>query len=82
MGVLLMARTRVPVPETGRIWTPEMIGARWGCLPAMVEKMCREGRITGAFKAGRQWRLTEEALVAHERGGGFGSRPYTPGDDS
>lgn len=72
----MAARRRVvPVPVTGRIWTPDLIGARWGALPATVEKMCREGRIPGAFKAGRQWRLTEEALVAYERGGGFGSRP-------
>lgn len=71
----MVTRRRVALPETGRVWLPEDLAARWHCLPSTVELMCRQGRIPGAFKVGRQWRLSEEALVAYERGGGFGSRP-------
>ena len=59
---------RVPLPATGRIWKAEEIADRWSTSIDTVEKMCRTGAIRGAFKAGRQWRLSEEALVAHERG--------------
>lgn len=60
--------SRLPVPETGRIWTSQEIAHRWSATNDTIEKMCRTGAIRGAFKAGRQWRLSEEALVAHERG--------------
>lgn len=56
------------LPETGRIWRAEEIADRWSTSIDTIEKMCRNGAIRGAFKAGRQWRLSEEALVAHERG--------------
>ena len=62
-----MAARRV-LPATGRIWRADEIADRWQTSIDTVEKMCRTGVIRGAFKAGRQWRLSEEALVAHERG--------------
>lgn len=78
----MAARKQIVRLETGRVWRPEDVAARWGCLPSTVEMMCREGRVPGAFKVGRQWRLTEEALVAYERGGGFGSRPFEVRSDA
>lgn len=74
------AKKVVRLPETGRIWTPAQLADRWLTTVDTVEKMCREGRIRGAFKAGRQWRLSEEALVAHERGlNPFGSASVMAG---
>lgn len=58
---------------TGKIWTPEELAVRWATTVDNVSRMCHAGRIPGAFKVGRQWRLAEESLVAYERGGGFGS---------
>lgn len=74
-----MAGRRVvrPMPITGKIWTPEELADRWATNTDNVDRMCRQGRIAGAFKVGRQWRLSEEALVAYERGGAFGSVAFT-----
>lgn len=54
------------VASSGEIYTPAELAVRWKTTASTVEKMFREGRVRGAFKAGRQWRLSEVALVAHE----------------
>lgn len=56
------------VPATGQIYSVVEVAARWQIPAYTVEKMFREGRVRGAFKAGRQWRLSETALVAYELG--------------
>lgn len=56
------------VPVTGQIYTTQELAVRWKTTEETVEKMFRTGRLRGAFKAGRQWRLSEKALVEHELG--------------
>lgn len=69
----------------GLPWGPVEVAARWSrpgdvITPALVERMCREGRIPGAFKAGRKWRISEQALIAYEAGSNpFGSIPFASG---
>lgn len=76
----MVARKRVRVPVTGVIWTAEDLAVRWQATVGTVEKMCRDGRLRGAFKVGRQWRLSEEALLAYERAADpFGSVAWQPG---
>lgn len=71
-----MAARRKPVPVTGRIWTSEEVAERWSITNEAVCAMFRDRRVPGSFKAARWWRISEEALVAYERTGGFGSVPY------
>jgi hypothetical protein len=71
-----MAARRKPVPVTGRIWTSEDVAERWGITNESVCAMFRDGRVPGAFKAARWWRISEEALVRYERTGGFGTVSY------
>ncbi len=54
---------------TSIVWTPEQIAERWSCSPKAVVEMCRDGRLRGAFKAGRVWRVSNAALMAHETAG-------------
>ena len=56
----------VRVIPTGEIWTPAELAERWQVSVDTVVEMCRDGRIRGAFKAGREWRLSSVALAAHE----------------
>lgn len=49
------------------IWTPAEIAARWQVTESAVVGMCRTGRLPGAFKAGRQWRISLDALLAFEQ---------------
>ncbi len=47
------------------IWTDAELAAEWKIDVRLMQKMCREGRLP-AFKAGREWRVTDRAKVAYE----------------
>jgi len=47
------------------IWTDVELAVEWKIDVRLMQKMCREGRIP-AFKAGREWRITDRAKVAYE----------------
>ena len=47
------------------IWTDQELAEAWKVDLRLVQKMCRDGRIP-AFKAGRDWRITDRAKRAHE----------------
>lgn len=52
--------------DPGPIFKPADIAARWDVQPELVVEMCRDGRLPGAFKAGREWRVSQLALFAYE----------------
>ena len=41
--------------------TPEDLALEWGLTARWVQYLCREGRIEGAVKKGRQWLLPADA---------------------
>ena len=41
--------------------TPEDLALEWGLTARRVQYLCREGRIEGAVKKGRQWLLPADA---------------------
>lgn len=47
------------------VWTDVELAKEWKIDIRLLQKMCREGRIQ-AFKAGRDWRITDRAKRAHE----------------
>lgn len=60
------------------MWTEEELAERWRTSVDMVQRMCRDGRLRGAYKVGREWRVTGEAVIAHEHPvDPFGSKPFT-----
>lgn len=72
-------RTRPPRDvEGGRVFTAEQVAARWAIETETFNALCRAGRVPGAFKVARWWRLREDALLAIESGAGdpFASVAY------
>ena len=57
-----------PAPDPGKILTPTDLADRWRVTADVVAQMCRDGRLPGAFKAGREWRISTAALHAYELG--------------
>jgi hypothetical protein len=53
---------------TGDVWKPAELAQRWTTSEASSCGVWRSNRIREAFKAGREWRGSTEALVRHERG--------------
>lgn len=49
------------------VLTPEEVAARWRCSPDTVYRALAAKTLKG-FKVGRQWRITEEAVAAYEKG--------------
>ena len=47
------------------IFTPEDVAKRWNISAYTVRQMLNDGRLQG-FKAGREWRVTEDALRRFE----------------
>lgn len=53
--------------RTKKLYTVNDIAERWGITTKTVTQMLRAGKLR-AFRAGREWRVTQEALDAYERG--------------
>jgi len=47
------------------LYTVPDVAKRWGVCTQAVYKLLRTGRLRG-FKAGKEWRVTEEALREYE----------------
>lgn len=52
----------------GHDLSPAEVGARLGRSAATVRRWCAQGRMRGYQLAGRDWRITEQALAEYRRG--------------
>lgn len=50
--------------------TPEDLALEWGLTARRVQILCKEGRIKGAVKKGRQWLLPAEVERPERRKSG------------
>lgn len=48
-----------------RYYTPQDLAARWKCNINTLYEMLRKGKLQG-FKIGRDWRISERAVIAYE----------------
>lgn len=58
--------------------TAKEAAVRLGLHPSRIRVFCREGRIRGATKLGRDWVMTEAALDAFDRKERKRGRPRNP----
>lgn len=49
-----------------RRYTPQELALLWKCCTETVYDLLRQGKLVG-FKLGRDWRITESAVLAYER---------------
>ncbi len=55
------------IPEShGVYYTPQELADLWKCNISTVYAMLRQGKLSG-FKLGRDWRITEAAVLAYEQ---------------
>lgn len=56
------------LPEPDEVLTPDEVAAHLDIPRKTVVALCADGRLAGAFKAGRQWRIPGRAvrLIAGE----------------
>lgn len=61
---LLAARLRplLREPSSVQLLDPKEAGSRLGFSERTIAKMAREGRLPGAIKVGRSWRIPEDQL--------------------
>lgn len=53
-----------------KVIRPELIAQKMDIHPFTVTRLCREGRIAGAFKMGGVWRIPEKTFLQWIRRGG------------
>lgn len=52
-----------PPPEPVVLLSAEKAAERFGCHYKTLQRWCCEGRVPGAFKAGRNWMVPGDAIV-------------------
>lgn len=50
-----------------RYRTTRQVAAEWGCTHTELSRWCAQGRVPGAERLGRQWRIPEGAELLAEQ---------------